>query len=394
MLSELSFRVQPLPRIVFSVDAAADLARHVSGCGKDRALIVTDKRLVGAGLVAPLIELLESDGIEVTVFDGVEANPTDKNIAAGVEALHTLGDAAVVALGGGSSMDAAKAIALMAPNGGVVSDYGFGCKPEKPGHPVVAVPTTAGTGSETNLVAVITDTRQGRKLYVAHPSVQPKVAVLDPKLTVGLPKYVTATCGFDVLTHAMEAFTSRVANPYAGGVALGAIRMAWEHLPRAYENGADIEARSHMLLASAMAAIAFNMVGLGAAHGTGHPISARFNAAHGQTLATMLPHVMVFNMDACEAKYAEVAVAMGVAKPGTPDASAARAAIDALIQLRGSLGLDRSLEDMGVNAADIPLLVEDALADLTMQTNAKKISAESATGLYQAALADNLRSRS
>lgn len=386
MLSEATIRIQPLPRIVMAPGASEGLAKHIGAAGGRNTLIVTDKGLVDAGIIKTVSSQLESDGLGVEVFDGVEANPTDKNVAAGAEVLKAMSDVVVLAVGGGSSMDCAKAIALMAPNGGAIADFSYGCKPGKPGVPVVAVPTTAGTGSETNLVSVITDTKAGRKLYVAHPSVQPKAAVLDPNLTLGLPPYPTATCGFDVLTHAVEAYTSRAANPYADGVAVEAIRMAWENLPLVYKDGSNLEGRSQMLLASAMAAIAFNVVGLGAAHSTGHPISARFGAAHGQTLATMLPHVMTFNLKARAAKYAKVAEIIGAADPGRSDEENARAAIGAIEKLAEDLGLKKSLGDLGAGQSDIAQLVEDALGDLTMRSNPRKAEAEDVTAMYEAAL--------
>ena len=386
MLSEETIRIQPLPRIVMAPGASEGLAKHIGAAGGRNTLIVTDKGLVEAGIIETVSSQLESDGLGVEVFDGVQANPTDQNVAAGAEALKAMSDVVVLAVGGGSSMDCAKAIALMAPNGGAVADFGYGCKPGKPGVPVVAVPTTAGTGSETNLVAVITDVKAGRKIYVAHPSVQPKAAVLDPNLTLGLPPYPTATCGFDVLTHAVEAYTSRAANPYADGVAVEAIRMTWENLPLVYKDGSNLEGRAQMLLASAMAAIAFNVVGLGAAHSTGHPISARFGAAHGQTLATMLPHVMAFNLKARAAKYAKVAEIIGVADPGLSEEENARAAIAAIEKLAEDLGLKKSLGDLGAGQSDIAQLVEDALGDLTMRSNPRKAEAEDLTAMYEAAL--------
>ncbi len=386
MLSETAIRIQPLPRIVFGVGSSADIAKHIGVAGRGDVLIVTDKGIVQAGIVETIAKSLDDAGIKAQVFDGVDPNPTDNNVAAGVEALNAVNDAIVLAVGGGSSMDAAKAIALMGPNGGAVQEYGYGCKPEKPGRPVVAVPTTAGTGSETNLVSVITDSKAGRKLYVAHPSVQPVVAILDPNLTLGLPQYATATCGFDVLTHAIEAFTSRGANPYVDAVATEAIQMAWDFLPATYEDGSNLEARSQMLLASAMAAIAFNVGGLGAAHSTGHPLSARFHTAHGQTLATMLPHVMNFNLEVRESKYAKVAAIMGVADAGRSDTENARACISAIEDLSTKLGLKKSLRDLGAQESDIAQLVEDALADLTMRTNPRKMGPEDATAVYEAAL--------
>jgi alcohol dehydrogenase len=387
MLSESSIKLQPLPRVVFGAGASDQAGKFAQETGKVRALIVTDAGLVKAGLAGTLAGTLKADGLETEIFDGVEANPTDKNVAAGVARLNALGDAVVVALGGGSSMDCAKAIALLAKNEGHPRDFGYGCKPKSPGAPVIAIPTTAGTGSETNLVGVITDTEQNRKLYVAHPSVQPRVAVLDPKLTLGLPAFPTATCGFDVVTHAIEAYTSRAANPYADGVALQALKMAWANLPQAIANGGDLEARSQMLLASAMAAIAFNVVGLGAAHGTGHPISARFHTAHGQTLATMLPHVMRFNLEARAAKYAEIAMAIGAGRPGASDVENAKACIAAVEGLVQKIGLHKSLKDLGAASKDIGQLAEDALQDLTIRTNPRKVTADDARALFEAAMA-------
>ena len=386
MLSKSSFKLQPLPRIVFGVDSSAGLAAHVRACGCEQALIVTDKGLVDAGLIAPLREQLEADNIKTLLFDGVEPNPTDRNVAEGAELLRQLKDPAIVAIGGGSSMDAAKAIGLLGPNGGTVNDYPFGCKPANPGRPIVAVPTTSGTGSETNMFSLITDTTQGRKIYVGHPSIQPKVAVLDPALTVGLPPYPTATCGVDVLTHAVEAVTSRQANPFADGVALEAIRMAYKWLPKAHKDGSDLEARSQMLLASSMAAMAFNVTGLGACHGCGHPISARFHTAHGQTLATMLPHVMAFNFEICSARYARIAEAMGVSQAGGSDAVNARAAVEGITTLCASLGLARTLRELGAGEEHLSTLIEDAQADMTMRTNARKVTAEDTRALYVAAM--------
>ncbi len=386
MLSESSIKIQPLPRIAFGAGASDEIAKLASETKKTRALLVTDVGLVKAGIAGDIANRLKDGGFEVAIFDGVEPNPTDKNVETGVAKLRALGDAVVVALGGGSSMDCAKAIALLVNNDGHPRDFGYGSKPKHPGAPVIAIPTTAGTGSETNLVGVITDTAHGRKIFVAHPSVQPRVAVLDPKLTLGLPSYPTATCGFDVLTHAVEAYTSRVANPYADGVALQAIRMTWTYLPRAFKDGSDLEARSQMLLASAMAAIAFNVVGLGAAHGTGHPVSARFHAAHGQTLATMLPHVMRFNSASRAEKYAEIAGVIGAAKPGASAQDNANSCIAAIETFAGQLGLDKSLVDLGASTKDVGQLVEDALQDITMRTNPRKVMEDDARAMFEAAL--------
>ena len=227
---------------------------------------------------------------------------------------------------------------------------------------------------------MITNTRLGRKTYVLHPSITPAFSVLDPELTIGLPTYPTATCGFDVLTHAVEAFVSVGANAYSDAIAVEAIRKVAGNLRKVVTDGQDIEARSQMLLGSAMAAQAFNVSGLGSAHGTGHAISARLNAAHGQTLATMLPHVMEYNMAGREEKYAEVARILAPSGPGT-----GVGAIDAVLQLRNDIGIDRSITDLGGEGDLLSVLLEDAMADPVNRTNPRPVDQAGFEAMYSAA---------
>ena len=380
MLADQDFMVPPLPTIAFSRGSSLKLNDHLQALGKTSALIVTDKNLAATGVLEPVIEALQSANMRVEVFDGVEPNPTDKNVEAGTEMLRSLGDdACVIPIGGGSSMDCGKSIALLHANPGTVAEM-QATMPNDAKVPVIAVPTTAGTGSETNNACVITNTDLGRKGYVLHPSITPAFAVLDPDLTVGLPKYPTATCGYDVLTHAIEAFVSARCSAYSDAIALGAIDKVAKNLRRVVADGTDIEARSEMLLGSAMAAQAFNVSGLGSVHGTGHAISARLNAAHGQTLATMLPHVMEHNMSARADKYAEVARVLDPSGPAT-----AAGAIDAAIKLRADIGIDKSISDLGGADDLLPTLVEDALADPVNFTNPVPIDPASVEAMYKAA---------
>ena len=378
MLSNENFTVRPLPTIVFSRGAAKDLNNHIQALGKNAALIVTDKNLA-AGVLDPILEALRAANLSVEVFDGVEPNPTDLNVEAGAGKLKELGDAVVMPIGGGSSMDCGKAIALLASNPGKVEEMQASV-PAPAAAPVIAVPTTAGTGSETNSACVITNTRLGRKTYVLHPSITPAFSVLDPELTIGLPTYPTATCGFDVLTHAVEAFVSVGANAYSDAIAVEAIRKVAGNLRKVVTDGQDIEARSQMLLGSAMAAQAFNVSGLGSAHGTGHAISARLNAAHGQTLATMLPHVMEYNMSVREEKYAEVARILSPTGPAT-----GAGAIDAVVQLRSDIGIDRSITDLGGSGDLLSVLLEDAMADPDNMTNPRPVDEAGFETMYNAA---------
>jgi alcohol dehydrogenase len=379
LLSNENFTVRPLPTIVFNRGAAKQINNHVQALGKNAVLIVTDKNLAASGMLDPILESLRTANLSVEVFDGVEPNPTDLNVEAGAEKLKTLGDAVVVPIGGGSSMDCGKSIALLASNPGTVEEM-QGSQPTPAAAPVIAVPTTAGTGSETNSACVITNTRLGRKTYVMHPSITPVFSVLDPDLTVGLPTYPTATCGFDVLTHALEAFVSVGANAYSDTIALEAIRKVAGNIRKVVADGKEIEARSQMLLGSAMAAQAFNVTGLGSAHGTGHAISARLNAAHGQTLATMLPHVMEFNMSVREEKYAEVA---RILMPSGPANGAG--AIDAVVQLRSDIGIDRSITDLGGEGDLLSVLLEDAMADPVNMTNPRPVDQAGFETMYSAA---------
>lgn len=379
MLSNENFIARPLPTIAFSRGASQLLNNHIQSLGRSAALIVTDKNLAASGVLEPVLDALRAANLRVEVFDGVEPNPTDLNVEAGAEKLRALGDACVVPIGGGSSMDCGKSIALLAANGGTVEDL-QASEPADAQAPIIAVPTTAGTGSETNNACVITNTRLGRKTYVIHPSITPAFAVLDPDLTVGLPTYPTATCGFDVLTHAVEAFVSIGANAYSDAIALEAVSKVAENLRRVVADGNDIEARSQMLLGSAMAAMAFNVSGLGSVHGTGHALSARLNAAHGQTLATMMPHIMEYNMPQRSEKYAQVARLLAPSGPAT-----GAGAIDAVLQLRSDIGIERSIKALGADDDLLAVLIEDAVVDPVNFTNPRPVDAQALEKLYQAA---------
>jgi alcohol dehydrogenase len=386
MLSQKSFEIQPTTRTAFGAGAIAKLGKRARQLRKSRALIVTDAGLVRAGVVERLAGVLRAEGIEPAVFDGVSANPDVDCVQRGADALRAESDPVVIALGGGSSLDAAKAIALIGPNTGSPRDFTFGCKPERPGQPVIAVPTTAGTGSETNMFGVITDPALGRKILIAHGSVQPVAIFLDPELGLGAPRDVTASCGMDVLTHAIEALTSNRRNPYSEALALRAIALTGGYLARAFDDGSDLEARAQMLLASNLAGLAFSSSGLGICHAMGHPLSARFGAAHGQTLATLLPHVMRFNLEACEADYADVALALGAGRSGAPVRRQAEHAIEAVESLSARVGTDRSARELGVRPELIPTLVEDAFADVLMFATPRMPQAADVAQLYEAAL--------
>ncbi|MCC5953228.1 MAG: iron-containing alcohol dehydrogenase [Acidimicrobiia bacterium] len=403
VLSSSSFSLPPLPVVAFGVGSSSQVADQVRMIGEERAFLVADPGVVAAGLVGPLVDALRAAEVVVEVFDGVEPNPTDENVDAGTERLRAFGRAAVIVVGGGSAMDAGKCMALAAPNAGRGVDFAYHTRldgdtidfsslvppafPEHDGYPVIAVPTTAGTASETNGAGVITDVAEGRKVTFMADSVKPKVVLLDPALTVGLPPVPTATCGMDALTHAIEAFTSQMANPYCDAVALGAIEMVAEWLPMVIDDPSNLEGRSQMLLASHMAGIAFSSGPLlGLVHACGHPLSGRLHQPHGQTLATMLPHVMAFNAEVCGPKYARVARAMGAGTEGGDAAGGTEAAIEAVRRLSERVGTARSVADLGGDESLVEVLVEDALADPVILTTPRPPSRQDVRDLYLAAM--------
>ena len=397
MLSD--FTITPGSTTAFGPGSSLQLAQYLPPDTK-RVFVVADPGVVAAGLVGPIVEAIEAAGLEYQVFDGVDPNPTDRNVDAGLEQLRAFGDSVVVLVGGGSAMDCGKCIAIAAPNEGRGIEYalhvglgdgdmidmstlGSARLPERQPYPTVAIPTTSGTASETNGGGLITDSESHRKLTFNNDAVKPMATLLDPALTLGLPVTATAACGMDVLTHAIEAFTSQGANAYADTFAIRAIELARIWLPKAVAHGDDLEARANMLWASHLAGLAFSAGPLlGLVHATGHPISARFNQAHGQTLATMLPHVMRFNRDVCAERYGRIGQALGVAA----DADAAIAAIE---ELSAEVGTAKNLSELGGSESDLDALTQDALSDLIILTTPRYPTRDEVRDLYATALGVN-----
>ena len=346
-----------------AVSAAPSLVR---AAGADRAFIVTDPGVAASGVAATVRAVLAADGITVGEFDGVEANPGTLTVERGGSALRSFGQdrVAVVAVGGGSAMDAAKVISLFAANDLDVRDLGYDDERLRPGLPVVAVPTTAGTGAETNSFGVITDAGTGRKGYIGHPSLLPVACVLDPKLTLGLPPAVTAATGVDAMTHSLESLLSRSPNPFAEAIALAVIRTVGEWLPRAVADGSDIEARSRLLMAAHLAGIGqASGTGVGLVHAIGHAIGARGRLAHGTALACVLPEVLAFDLPVRSRELALAAISLGVGSPGDDVEQAARAAVDGVLALVRAVDQRRTLAELGIHGPTIDLIADDALDD-------------------------------
>jgi alcohol dehydrogenase len=356
-------------RILFGRGRVAELPALVRSLGAHRAFLVTDPGVVAAGVADRVREPLEHAGLGVHVHPEVEPNPGTASVVRGSHALALFGTTGtvVVAVGGGSSMDAAKAIGLHAINGGDVLALGYHREDVFPGLPLIAVPTTAGTGAETNTYGVITDESAGRKAYVGHPSVRPVAAILDPDLTLALPAAVTAATGIDAMTHSLESLLSRQPNPFAEAMALQVIRTVASWLPVAVADGSNMEARGQLLLASHLAGLGqASGTGVGLVHAIGHALGTRGRLPHGTALATVLPEVLAFYADRPglrDRELALVAVALGCASPADAWDAAARAAIEGLDAFLRRVGQRPTLAELAVDPALVPVLARDALDD-------------------------------
>jgi alcohol dehydrogenase class IV len=363
MAVEPALRIPPRPEMVLGDGAVDDLPEFVRRLGEDAAFIVTDRGLVDAGVAGAVARRLQSAGLRCAVHDRVGANPSVADVLAGSAALRSFGRAVVVAVCGGSPIDAAKAMALHAANGGPLETLELGVADLAPAAPLIAVPTTAGTGTETNGFAVIDDPAARRKRYVGHASALPRFAVLDPVLSVSAPPRVTAACGIDVLAHAIESLQARSGNAYSTALGLEAVRLVVAHLPTVVTDPADREGRTAMLLAAHLAGLAFAITGLGTAHAIGHALSARYGTAHGVALASVLPLVVRLNAGEREPETARIAEAAGVAAAAVPDAVAA---------LQERTGLHPTLRELGVARVELPALADAALADAVVD-NAPRV---------------------
>jgi alcohol dehydrogenase class IV len=366
--------------IVFGPGALASLPDPLKRLGARRPLIVCDPGVVRAGLVARVQKVLEAAGLAVAVFDKVDPNPVEPNIVDGVAAYKAHAADLVVSLGGGSPLDAGKLIALKVTHDRPLHEYddaiGGDAHITSNVPPIVTIPTTAGTGSEVGRSGVVTLKATGRKTVIFSPHLLAKVALLDPELTVSMPKHITAATGFDALTHCLEAYCSLGDHPMADAIALGGLELCAKSLARAVESPSDLEARGDMMKAAMMGAVAFQK-GLGACHSLAHPLSSEKNLHHGLSNALCLPAVVDFNDDVIHAKIERI---RAVLSPGAKTLS------DGLRALRAQLGIASGLRAEGVTEADIPKLADKAFEDACHRCNPKPVTRADLAKLYEASL--------
>lgn len=371
----------------FGAGARRMLADEFRGRGYVRAFVVTDKDLIRFGVAGKVTGVLDEAGVAYEIFSDLKPNPTVKNVQAGVEAFRRSGADAIVAIGGGSAMDTAKAVGIIVANpafGDVVSLEGTAPTANR-SVPVFALPTTAGTAAEVTINYVITDEANTKKMVCVDPKDIPTIAIIDAELMAAMPRGLTAATGMDALTHAIEGYITKGAWTLTDMFELKAVELIARWLPAAVENGADTEAREGMAVAQYIAGMGFSNVGLGLVHGMAHPLGAFYDIPHGVANALLLPYVMQYNMESSLVKFGDVARAMGVDTAGMDTRQAAQAAVDAVRALAVRVGIPQRLSSLGVREEDLPRLAASALADVCTPGNPRDTSAEEILALYREA---------
>ena len=379
-----TFAFQLPTRVEFGPGAARRIGEEAAQLGC-RPLLVTDPGVLSAGVVDPLLSRLRDAGLETFTFSDVEANPRAATVDATAAAGRDHGADMVIAVGGGSALDTAKGAAAVITHGGAILDYEGVDRLPGPTIPVVAVPTTAGTGSEVTAWSIVTDPARHYKMAVGGAYLSPRLALVDPELTFSLPPTPTAMTGADALTHAIEAFTARCSNPISDALALYAVELIALHLEAATADGGNLEARSAMLLSSLIAGVAFANADTAAVHAMAEALGGVFDVPHGVANAVCLPHVMRFNLEAVPEKTARIGRAMGLSTLDLPVREAAEAAVEEVRGLLYRLGTP-PLRDLGVTETDIPLLVSIAMMNTGNVDNPVEVDEKSFTMLFRRAL--------
>lgn len=353
-------------KILFGIGSLEKLSEEIQMFNAKKALLVTDKGVVDAGLLEKVSDVLMGSSIDFAVFDKVEANPTMPSIHEGADLYKSENCDIIVALGGGSSMDAAKAIGVKATHEGDIINYTRrGGKPVQDiTPPLITIPTTSGTGSEVTRISVLTNLEEKIKMVIATPVIIPDLALVDPEMTRTLPPGMTAFTGMDALTHAVESYISNKASTLTQNLAIKAIELIGSNLRQAVANGENMEARSNMILASMMAGMASSNSSVGMVHAVAHALGGLFNIGHGVANALMLPYAMRYNLIACPVKFADTAFALGENIDGLTEMETAWKSVEAVERLSEDIGIPKNLKQIGAD----PNMIEELVNESENQT--------------------------
>lgn len=380
------FEFQAPTKVLFGAGTTKRLGEEVKALEVQNVLIVTDQGIINAGLLDAVLAPLEGAGIKTAVFDQVKPNPTDQTAIAGAAQAKVNQAQAIIALGGGSPIDAAKAIAVMTTNDGPFESYcsaGADPWPNTP-LPIIALPTTAGTGAEVSAAAMVNLPEQGRKVDIFGHSILPKVAIADARLTESLPQHLTAWTGIDALSHAVEAYVCVGSNPLSDAIAEGSIKLIVKYIRRVYADGGDLEARHNMLIASSMAVIAASgAAGLGVIHSLAQTLGGFYDLPHGLTIAVCFPYGLAYNLPVVPEKLAILSRLLGTDTGGMTPEEAAQSVVPAIRQLNADLNVTDTFETMNVQQVDVPKLAEYAMLDGCTPTNPRSLALEEFMALFE-----------
>ena len=373
--------------IRFGAGRIAELAAACRSVGIERPLLVTDRGLAALPIVTDALKQNAEDGLTTQIFADVQGNPIGQNVEDGVRCYHANDNDGVIAMGGGSALNVGKAIALMAGQTRPLWDFedreDWWTRVDPDGvAPVVAVPTTSGTGSEVGRASVITDTSDHTKKIIFHPKMLPVLVIADPALTTGLPPHLTAWTGIDALSHNLEAWCSPLFHPMADGIALEGMQLIQRALPRAVKHGEDLVARAEMMIASTMGATAFQK-GLGGMHAIAHPIGATLNTHHGRTNGVLMPYVLMYNRSVLESRLADAARYLGLDPTF-------EGFLNWILELRSEIGVPHTLSELGVEQKHVDILAPLAAADPSAGTNPKPLSVPDLRRVIAAAVSGDL----
>ena len=375
-------------KILIGSGASEQVGEEAKKLGLKKSLIVTDKIMVRLNALAGIQRSLEKNGIGYTIFDGAAVEPTLEIVQAGLKSYRENQCDFLLAVGGGSPIDAAKAVSIMLTNPGSIENYMGAGKVPYAGVPLIAIPTTAGTGSEVTQVVIITDAARNVKMLISTPFVIPRVAVVDPLLTLSCPRGLTATIGLDALTHAVEAYVSLKAQPLTDIYCISAIKLISGNLRSAWADGNNVEAREKVMLGAFQAGIAFSNSSVALVHGMSRPIGAYFHVAHGASNAVLLKTIMEFSVTGNPARYAQIAQAMGEDISGKTDLEGARLAVKSVDQLTRDLQVP-SMQELGMEKDKMeqfaPKMAEDAIISGSPANNPRQATKEEIIGLYKIA---------
>ncbi len=374
-----------MPEVIIGDGARRRAGFYLENYGIQRLLLVTDPGIVRAGWADEIRALADDHGVTVTIFSGISENPRTDEVHAGAEIYHRAGCDGILAIGGGSPMDAAKGISILATNGGDIREYEGVDRIRHMGPPLICIPTTAGSSADVSQFAIITDQAEQRKFGIISKMIIPDISLIDPSLLSTLPREFIAYSGFDALTHAIEAYVSTGSSPLTDLHASQAIRLLHRALPAAYRSRDDASAAMSMMLGSLHAGLAFSNASLGLVHAMGHAISGMYDLPHGEVNSLLLPHVIRYNYPASMERYNQIARILGASDEEIQE-DGVSAIVDAIRRLGGDVGITGTLGDRGMMHDQIPDLAASAVLDPCLVTNPVFPEIEEVIALYEAAL--------